>query len=114
VRRPLTDTFLAACRYFATEKWEFTEPVAAVSSREHFDLIVILEDAGTLEWHDSRAEYAPAQLWMIPAALGAYEIAPSSRTTLLRTYVPHNSGEFVQRLKEAGVEESKWSRLVHR
>jgi mannose-6-phosphate isomerase len=113
VRRPVTDTFLAACRYFATEKWEFTEPIAAVSSREHFDLIIVLEGTGMLEWHDSRVEYAPAQLWMIPAALGAYEIAPSSRTTLLRTYVPYDSGEFVQRLKESGVEESKWSRLVH-
>jgi mannose-6-phosphate isomerase len=113
VRRPLTDTFLAACRYFATEKWEFTEPVAAVSSREHFDLIIVLEGAGMLKWHDSRAEYAPAQVWMVPAALGAYQIAPSSRTTFLRTYVPSDSGEFLQRLKESGVEESKWSRLVH-
>jgi mannose-6-phosphate isomerase class I len=113
-RGPVTETFFISCRYFATEKWEFAEPIAAASSREHFDLMIILEGSGTFESHDSRPEYAPAQVWMIPAALGAYQIEPSSRTTLLRTYVPSGPDEFLQRLKNSRVEESKWSRLVHR
>jgi mannose-6-phosphate isomerase len=112
VRGPVTETFFVSCRYFATEKWEFAESVAAATSREHFDLMIILEGAGNLEWRGSSARYAPAQVWMIPAALGAYRIDPSSRTTLLRTYVPSSPNEFLQRLKDSGVEESKWSRLV--
>jgi mannose-6-phosphate isomerase len=113
VRGPMTETFFVSCRYFATEKWEFAKSVAAATSREHFDLMIILEGAGNFEWRDSRAKYAPAQVWMIPAALGAYRVDPSSRTTLLRTYVPSSPNEFLQSLKDSGVEESKWSRLVH-
>jgi hypothetical protein len=74
--------------------------------------MIILEGTGNFAWGDSRAQYAPAQVWMIPAALGEYRIEPSARTTLLRTYVPSGSDEFLRNLKESGVEESKWSRLV--
>jgi mannose-6-phosphate isomerase len=113
-RGPVTETFLLSCRYFATEKWELAESVAAASSREHFDIMIVLEGTGNFGWGDSRAEYAPAQVWMIPAALSGYRIEPSARTTLLRTYVPSNANEFLQHLKDSGVDESKWSRLVHR
>jgi mannose-6-phosphate isomerase len=113
-RGPVMETVFVSCPYFATEKWEFAEVVAATSSREHFDLMIILEGAGNFAWGDSRAEYSPAQAWMIPAALGAYRIEPSARTTLLRTYVPTNPYESLKRLKDSGVEESKWSRLVHK
>src|SRR4029077_11915533 len=113
-RGQVTETFLVSCRYFATEKWEFAESVAAATSREHFDLMIILEGAGNFAWGDSRAGYSPALVWMIPAALGALRIEPSPRTTLLRTYVPSGSDEFLRNLKESGVEESKWSRLVYK
>jgi mannose-6-phosphate isomerase len=113
-RGPVTETFLVSCRYFATEKWEFGQSVAAATSLEHFDLMIILEGTGNFAWGDSRAAYSPAQVWMIPAALGALRIEPSVRTTLLRTYVPSGSDEFLRNLKESGVEESKWSRLVYK
>jgi mannose-6-phosphate isomerase len=113
-RGPVMETFFVSCPYFATEKWEFLESVATASSREHFDLMIVLEGAGNFAWKDSRAQYSPAQVWMIPAALGGYRIEPSARTTLLRTYVPSNPDESLQRLKDSGVEESKWSRLVHK
>ncbi len=113
-RGPVTETYFVSCRYFATEKWELAESIAATTTREHFDLMIILEGAGNFAWGDSRVEYSPAQVWMIPAALGAFRIEPSSRTTLLRTYVPGGSDEFSRSLKESGVEESKWSRLVHK
>jgi mannose-6-phosphate isomerase len=113
-RGPVTETFFVTCRYFGTEKWEFVEAVAAITSREHFDLMIILEGAGNFTWGDSRAEYSPAQVWMIPAALGAYRIEPTARTVLLRTYVPSDANEFLQHLKDSGVEESKWSGLVHK
>jgi mannose-6-phosphate isomerase len=113
-RGPMTKTFFASCRYFATEKWEFAESAAIATSREHFDLMIVLEGSGNFAWDDSHAGYSPAQVWMIPAALGAYRIEPSSHTALLRTYVPSGSHEFLQHLKNSGVEESKWSRLVHK
>lgn len=113
-RGPVSETFFVSCRYFATGKWELAEAVAATTSREHFDLMIILEGAGNFAWSDSHVEYSPAQVWMIPAALGAFQIEPSVRTTLLRTYVPINANEFLQHLKNSGIEESQWSRLVHK
>lgn len=107
------ETYLAACRYFASEKWEFGRAVAAASSHEHFDLMIFLEGSGRFEWSDGIAEYSQAQTWMIPAALGTYEISPNSRTSLLRTYVPTDMGEFAGRLEERGVDRSRWSRLVY-
>jgi mannose-6-phosphate isomerase len=113
VRGALEETYYAACRYFATEKWEFAERVAAETSLEHLDLMIILEGAGDFEWGGSRAEYSTAQVWMIPAALEEYRIKPASRTSLLRTYVPNDVSEFARRLRNRGVAESAWSRLVY-
>jgi mannose-6-phosphate isomerase len=106
------ETFYAACRHFATERWEFNERIAAVTSPEHFDLLIFLEGQGRIEFADGSEPYAPAEVWLLPAALGAYQLAPTSPSTLLRTYVPDLSG-FVERLNEAHIEESAWSRVVH-
>ncbi|MFY9585073.1 MAG: type I phosphomannose isomerase catalytic subunit [Candidatus Acidiferrales bacterium] len=111
-RGPLTETYFIACRYFATEKWEFNERIAAVTRPEHFDLLIVLAGDGRIGSGDAAAEYAPAQVWLLPAALGAYQLAPQSPTTLLRTYVP-DVNDFVRRLADQRVEESAWSRLVY-
>jgi len=111
-RGPLTETYFIACRYFATEKWEFNERIAAVTRPEHFDLLIVLAGDGRISSGDTAAEYAPAQVWLLPAVLGAYQLAPQSPTTLLRTYVP-DVNDFVRRLADQRVEESAWSRLVY-
>jgi len=111
-RGAVTETFYAACRYFATERWEFRERIAAVTSPEHFDLLIILEGRGRIEFAGGSETYAPAEVWLLPAALGAYQLAPDSSSALLRTYVPDLNG-FVQRLAEERIEESAWSRVVH-
>jgi len=112
-RGAVTETYFVACRYFATERWEFSERVAAATSREHFDLLIFLEGSGKIEWSEEHLAYAPMQAWMIPAALGAYRLAPESRTALLRTYVPSHIDEFVRRLSDQGIDEAAWSRLVY-
>lgn len=111
-RGPVTETYFVACRYFATEKWELAERIAAVTSVEHFDLLVFLEGGGRLAWNGNSVEYAPAQVWMLPAALGAYYLEPRERTALLRTYVPDIMTDFVRRLSDQRVEQAEWSRLV--
>jgi mannose-6-phosphate isomerase len=111
-RGAVTETFYAACRHFATERWEFRERIAAVTSLEHFDLLIFLEGKGRIEFGESAETFAPAQVWLLPAALGAYQLAPESPTTLLRAYVPDLQG-FVQRLADERIGESAWSRVVH-
>jgi len=114
-RGAVAKTFYAACRHFATERWEFSERIAAVTSPEHFDLLIVLDGGGRLEFADGSEAYGPAEAWLLPAALGAYQLAPDQPekpTTLLRTYVPDLHG-FVQRLTDDRVEEAAWSRVVH-
>jgi mannose-6-phosphate isomerase len=111
-RGAITETFYAACRHFATERWEFRERIAAVTSPEHFDLLIFLEGNGHIEFADGTESFGPAEVWLLPAALGAYQLAPGSATTLLRSYVPDLNG-FVQRLTEERIEEAAWSRVVH-
>jgi mannose-6-phosphate isomerase len=113
-RGGVTETYFAACRYFVTEKWEFMNRITAATSQEHFDLLIFLEGSGSICWSAERAEYAPAQVWMLPAALGEYHIAPRAPTSLLRTYVPSDLDEFGRRLTDRGIKQARWSTLVHR
>jgi mannose-6-phosphate isomerase len=80
--------FLAACRYFATERWQFAEPVSVQSSPERFELWIVIEGAGSIRWAEESANFSSAQVWLIPAGLGSFKLAPESTTTILRTYVP--------------------------
>jgi mannose-6-phosphate isomerase len=110
---PVAETFFTSCRYFATEKWEFSERVTTTTSPEHFDLMIVLHGTGSFIWNDSRAAFASAQVWMIPAALSAYQIEPASQTVLLRAYVPSDRQEFARRMHERGLNEAEWLHLVH-
>lgn len=114
-RGALTQTYFAACPYFATEKWEFAEPIDRTTSPEHFDILIFLEGAGEIHWRDQRAAYAPSQVWIFPAALGAYRLAPESRcaTSLLRTFVPPDLQEYAHHLTGQGISAAEISRLVH-
>jgi mannose-6-phosphate isomerase len=91
----VSETHLTTCQYFSAERWEFAEPIAPVCPGEHFDLLIFLEGSGQIQWGAAREPYGPAQVWLIPAALENYELAPDlgqgsaqSHTVLLRTYVP--------------------------
>ena len=109
----VTETYFIACRYFATEKWEFARPIQAVSSEKHFDLLIFLDGSGNIEFAAAKVTYGPAEVWMIPAAIGTYTLAPQSATSLLRTYVPANTNEFVARLEHRGVDPAAAARLVY-
>jgi mannose-6-phosphate isomerase len=81
-------SLLAACRYFATERWECSAKCEIAVEPERFELIVILEGAGSLAWPDSAARYHRGECWLIPASLTRFDILPEAPTSLIRTYVP--------------------------
>jgi mannose-6-phosphate isomerase len=81
-------TLLAACSYFATERWEFCATVQAESLRECFELFVILDGTGYIHWQGAPLAYHRGQCWFIPATLGEFSLQPEQRTSLIRTYVP--------------------------
>ncbi len=106
-----TKTYLVACPYFATEKWEFSQRFKPKTNHEHFDLLVVLEGEGNIHWESGAARYHNSETWLIPAGLAAYELIPSGATKLLRTYVPHLY-EFAHEMASHGIDESARSRLI--
>lgn len=108
----VSKTYFVACRYFATERWDFAESAAAASCSRHFDLIAFLEGNGNIRWENGSVEYGPAQVWMIPAALKTYQLIPNARTSLLRTYVPGDLNQYARRLEEQGVNKTSLSRII--
>jgi mannose-6-phosphate isomerase len=109
---PLAKTYLVACRYFAAEKWEFAASVSAATSGQAFELLIFLSGHGAIESAGEPHPYARAEVWLIPAALGAYQLLPQSATTLLRTYVP-DLQSFEQQLAGDNISQAARSRLVH-
>ncbi len=112
-RGAVAETYFAACRYFATEKWEFGENICSATSYKSFDLLVFLEGHGNIHWKTENLEYGPAQVWMMPAALGDFQLSPSERTSLLRTCVPSDMKTFVRQLMDRGIDQASISRIVH-
>src|SRR6267378_1394800 len=53
----VTETFFVACQHFATERWEFRERIAAVTSPEHFDLLIFLDGKGRIEFGEGAEAY---------------------------------------------------------
>jgi mannose-6-phosphate isomerase len=113
---PILKTYFAACRYFAVERWQFSECVTASTSLEQFELLVILAGAGRIEWGRESVDYRAGGCWFLPAALGAYKLAPTtamgSSTTLLRAYNP-DLQEFRQHLASQKIGEAAIKRVVH-
>jgi mannose-6-phosphate isomerase len=79
---------LAACPYFATERWKESAPMESQSNPEHFDLFVILTGNGDLAWGGGSAKYHDGECWLVPASLGKLALNPKEPTKVLRTYVP--------------------------
>jgi len=52
-----TRLLLVACRYFAAERWECSAKCEIPVEPERFELIVILEGAGSFAWPESAARY---------------------------------------------------------
>jgi mannose-6-phosphate isomerase len=81
-------TLLAACPYFATERWEFRASVQVESTRDRFELFIILNGTGHIHWQGPPLPYHRGQCWFIPATLGSFSLQPEQSTSVIRTYVP--------------------------
>ena len=81
-------SLLAACRYFATERWDCTSNCEIAVDPQRFEVIVILEGAGNLAWPDGTARYQRGECWLVPASQGRIGVLPEASTSLIRTFVP--------------------------
>jgi mannose-6-phosphate isomerase len=93
---------LAACRYFATERREATDPFTVEMDSRHFDLFVGLSGEGILRTDDFAFPFGPGECWFLPANLGNYHVQPiKGMATVIRSYVP-NLDMLRAELKSAG------------
>lgn len=108
----LRRTCLAACRYFATEIWEFPDAVDASVCPDRFELLIALSGQGRIHWRSESMPYSPGEAWLVPAALSKYRLTAESETKLLRTYVP-DLQQLSRELAENGLSESQRSEILH-
>ena len=102
---------LAACSYFATERWEFRVTVEAESRHGHFELFVVLDGAGYIHWQGSPLSYKRGQCWFIPASLGKFSLQPEQSTSVIRTYVPDLPRLWAE-LRQAAIPETLLAQTV--
>jgi len=108
----LCKTYLAACRYFAAEIWEFPDAVDASVCPDRFELLIPLSGQGRIHWQSESMPLSPGETWLIPAALGKYRLTAESNIQLLRTYVP-DLQQLSRELAENGLSESQCTEIVH-
>jgi len=83
-----TRSLLAACRYFATERAEYSGLCDCSTNKSRFELLVVLGGSGQIRWTGGDATYAPGECWFIPANLDVFVIQPLRESSIIRTYVP--------------------------
>jgi mannose-6-phosphate isomerase len=81
-------SLLAACSYFATERWKNFGTLETQSDADHFDLFVVLTGSGDFTWDGGMAKYQSGHCWFVPASLGQFVLRATDPTKILRTYVP--------------------------
>ncbi|MFQ5695451.1 MAG: type I phosphomannose isomerase catalytic subunit [Terriglobia bacterium] len=82
---------LVTSPYFAVEKYEATEPLALPREPAHFDLLVFCAGQGRVATARDRAGYQAGAALLVTADAGPVEVLPSSRSELLRAYVPQQT-----------------------
>jgi mannose-6-phosphate isomerase len=105
--------YLAACRYFAAERWDFSGWSAKESTDpQRFELLVILKGTGKIRWNTGDCAYAAGETWFLPASLGKYELGSSSgQTQLVRVYVP-DIAAFAKMIADKGYTEAQRRQFI--
>ena len=104
-------TYLAACSYFAAEIWEFSEALLASPCPDRFELLIPLQGHGRIHWRSESMPYTPGEAWLLPAALGDYELLAQSSTKLMRTYIP-DLPQLSRELAENGFSDSQRAAIL--
>ena len=104
-------SLLAACPYFATERWLFGSRQDLPNDDERFTLVIVLEGRGAFAQEDFEAPYGLGECWFVPPGRSPLAIAPDTRTCLLRAYVP-DIAALRRTITRAGVSEAQLSTVV--
>jgi mannose-6-phosphate isomerase len=102
---------LAACEYFATERWDCNRTTPIESDPDEFQIFVILEGAGTFHDTDQAFPYRAGEAWFLPANLPTTLLHPDGVSSVLRVTVPGTLA-LRRQLRNQGFEDQAISRVV--
>ena len=101
---------LAACQFFATERWDCDRTTPIETDPAQFQLAVILQGSGRLYEDGVSMAYRAGQAWFFPASLPSAYLQPDEPTSLLRVYVP-DQNSLRQQLLNQGLDENAVSQV---
>jgi mannose-6-phosphate isomerase len=104
-------SLLAACPYFASERWDFSSAYQASSDPARFELLIVLDGTGELKWSGGSNPYRQGECWFIPAQLGQFSLLPEKPTAILRACVP-DLGRLRSQLLREGVADSAVQKVL--
>ncbi len=107
------ETYVVACRHFAVVLVESRMPFEIQMAPTHFELLIVLEGRGKIEFGLEPLEYSRGQAWFLPAGKGEFRFQPAGRSKILRAYVPLNPEDFASHLETQIMPRSLLSKLVH-
>jgi mannose-6-phosphate isomerase len=102
---------LAACEFFATERWDCNRTTPVESDPQEFQLFVILEGTGAFYDAEHAFPYHPGEAWFLPANLPTILLQPDGASSVLRVTVPDTQALWRQ-LRNQGFEDQAISRVV--
>jgi mannose-6-phosphate isomerase len=102
---------LAACEYFATERWDCHKTTPIESDAGEFQLFVILSGNGVFYDSEQAFAFRPGEGWFFPANLPTILLQPSDTCSVLRLTVP-DTGALRRQLRNQGFEEAAISRVL--
>lgn len=102
---------LAACEFFATERWDCDRTTPIEGDPTEFQLLAFLNGRGTLHDSASSHSYRPGQAWFLPASLEMALLQPHEPTSLLRVTVP-DAKRLTKQLLNQGFDMQSISRVV--
>jgi mannose-6-phosphate isomerase len=102
---------LAACEFFATERWDCDRTTLIEGDPTEFQLLVILSGQGELHDEQTAYPFQAGQAWFLPANLALAVLQPKQTTSLLRVTVPDREILRAQ-LLQMGFESQAISRVL--
>lgn len=102
---------LAACEFFAAERWDCDRTTAIEGDSAEFQLLIILSGRGALHDSDSAYPFESGQAWFVPASLDLVLLQPQGSASFLRVTVP-DAKTLAAQLKHQGFDEKDISRVV--
>jgi mannose-6-phosphate isomerase len=102
---------LAACEYFATERWDCNRTTSIESDPQEFQLFVVLEGSGAFYDAEQAYPYRHGEAWFLPANLPMILLKPDGESSVLRVTVP-DPGALRRQLRNQGFDEQAISRVV--